>query len=45
MVSGNTVDCMVDGIDYLSKVRQNPTEQATEPAPSNAQGASGEITP
>lgn len=45
MVSRNTIDWMVDCIDNLSKVQQNPMEQATEPAPSNALELAGQITP
>lgn len=36
MVSGDTVDHMVDGADDLSEVRRNPTKQATKPTPTNA---------
>lgn len=34
---------MVDGVDDLSEVRQNPPEQAIELTPPNAQGAVVEI--
>lgn len=37
MVSSDTIDWIVDRTDNLSKVRQNPVEQATELTPSNAQ--------
>lgn len=43
MVSGDSVDRMVDEVDNLSEVRQDPTEQATELALTNAQGAVREI--
>lgn len=45
MVSGDTVDRMVDGADDLFEVRPDPTEQAIEPAPTSARGAIREIAP
>lgn len=45
MVSRDTANQMVDRIDDLSEVRQNPTKQATEPAPTTTRGVAGEITP
>lgn len=43
MVFEDTVDRMVNEADGLSEVRQNPTEQATELAPTNARGVAREI--
>lgn len=33
MVSGDTIDQMVDGADDLFEVWRNPSEQVVEPAP------------
>lgn len=44
MVSKDTVD-RIDGADDLSEVWKNPSEQATELAPTSTQGAVGEIAP
>lgn len=43
MVSGDSVDWMVDSVDDLSEVRQNSPEQATRPAPFNDLGEVREI--
>lgn len=43
MVSRDSIDRMVDEADDLFEVWQDPSEQATEPAPTSAHGAVGEI--
>lgn len=45
MVSGDTIDRMVDWANDLLEVQQNPTEQATELALSSVQEVAGEIAP